>query len=107
MSKPYRELVALQVTFSKVTPTYRIVHFYRWKTTGGESGNLSITGYDMDIAEPAETVKESLRNAYAPATVQIWKQAEAASDSELLQFTIGARPDELGLEGTWSLWAQL
>jgi len=106
MTRGYRELVGVQVTFSKVASTYSLTHYYRWKSGKEQSGVLSMRGYDMDRASTPEAIADSLRNAYAPVVLSIWKQDELASSAELLQFTVGARPDELGLPGTWTLWAE-
>jgi len=107
MTKPYRELVAVQATFSKDTGQYRLTHYYKWKSDKWTSGCLAMVGYDMALAQPIDDVAESLRNAYGPATMSIWTQDEADSTAQLLQFTVGARPDELGLPGEWSLYAEL
>lgn len=107
MSRKYRELVAIRVVFSKVAALYKLVHFYRVVTIEDKSGPLAMEGYDMERHDNAKDIAESLRNAYAPATLSVWTQDELASNSELLQLQPGARPDELGLHGEWSIWAEL
>lgn len=107
MTKPYRELVGVQATFSKTKETYKLSHFYRWQSGDWQSGGLMIEGYDMDRAEPAEDIAESLRKAYAPVTLRIWKHDAAAEQAELLQLDEGADPNQLGLLGTWTLYAEL
>jgi hypothetical protein len=107
MNRKYRELVAIRVVFSKVTEIYKLVHFYRVVTIEEKSGPLAMEGYEMERHNSAKDIAESLRDAYAPATLSIWMQDELASNSELLQFQPGARPDDLGLDGDWSLWAEL
>lgn len=107
MSRKYRELVAIRVVFSKVTARYKLVHFYRVVTLETKSGPLAMEGYEMDQHGPSADIAESLRNAYAPTTLSVWRQDELASESELLQFQPGATPDELNLHGDWSKWSEL
>ena len=107
MSKKYRELVALQVTFSKVTGMYRLVHHYRLVTREARSGPVSIESFDLNRHAPIKEIAASLRNAYAPAVLTVWALDETASTSELLQFEPGADPEDLRLDGTWSVWAEL
>ena len=107
MSTKYRELVAIRVTVSKVSNKYKLVHFYRVVTPEVHSGALALEGYEMERHDPAKAIAESLRNAYAPATIKVWAQDEEASTSELLQFHSGCGPEDLSLHGDWSLWAEL
>ena len=107
MTKAYRELVAIQVTFSKVVSEYSLAHFYRWQSKDWTSGTIVMQGYDMARVESVETITECLRKAYTPAIINIWKQDVLASTSEVMQFTEAASPDFLGLDGPWTHWAQL
>ena len=107
MTRKYRELVAIRVVFSKVTEMYKLVHFYRVVTPEVYSGALAMEGYEMVRHDPAKSIAESLRNAYAPATVKVWEQDEQASSSELLQFKADASPEDLSLHGDWSVWSEL
>ena len=107
MTRKYRELVAIRVVFSKASDKYRLVHFYRVVTPEVFSGALAMEGYEMDRHDPAKSIAESLRNAYAPATLTIWTQDEDASSSELLQFQANSTPEDLNLQGSWSVWAEL
>ena len=106
MTRKYRELVAIRVVFSKVYDLYKLVHFYRVVTVENRSGPLAMEGYDMERHGTAKDIAESLRNAYAPATLSIWTQDEEASESELLQLQPGATPEELNLHGDWTHWAE-
>lgn len=107
MSRKYRELVAIRVVFSKEADKYKLVHFYRVVTPLFNSGALAMEGYEMDRHDPAKSIAESLRNAYAPATIRVWVQDELASNSELLQFHSDSSPADLHLHGDWSLWAEM
>lgn len=107
MNKPYRELVAIQVSFSKVTAQYNLAHYYRLVTPEEKGGPVQLRGYDMERHESIKDITDALRNAYAPATLSVWQQDEIASLSEVLQLQVGARPDELRLDGEWVLWAEL
>jgi len=107
MTRKYRELVAIRVVFSKLAQRYRLVHFYRVVTIEEKSGPLAMEGYEMDQHGPSKDIAESLRNAYAPATLSVWHQDEDSSESELLQLQPGATPEELNLHGDWSLLSEL
>lgn len=107
MSKKYRELVAIQVSFSKVTAKYNLSHYYRLVTPEEKGGPMQLRGYDMERHESIKEITDALRDAYAPAILSVWQQDEIASVSEVLQFQVGARPEELQLDGDWTLWAEL
>lgn len=106
MTKGYRELVALQVTFNKDATSYKIEHFYRWTTGNETSPMLTLRTYDMSLIVSHETVLDGLLKTYAPAILSIWQQVGLDSTSELLQFQVGGSPDELNLQGDWTLWAE-
>ena len=106
MTKKYRELVGLQVSFSQVAPTYSIEHFYKWKQNGVTSPALTMRTYDMQLTVSKESVVDGLILAFAPVILSIWKEEKLASKSEYLQFEVGARPDEVGLGDDWALWAE-
>jgi hypothetical protein len=89
--------------FSKVAETYKLVHFYRVVTIEDKTGPLAMEGYDMQRQDTAKAISDSLRSAYAPATLKVWTQEELASESEVLQFEDGADPVSLGLHGEWVL----
>ena len=106
MKRGYRELVGLRVTFSKVVPQYNLEHFYRWKSNGHSSPALHMRGYDMLRTVDIASIVRGLETAYAPAILSVWRQEDAISRSEFLQFDVGARPDECKLLGRWTLWAE-
>jgi len=106
MNKPYRELVGLQVTFSKVASLYKLVHYYKWKQNGDVSPALMMEGYDMPLTVSQDDIVQGLRNAYAPAVLSIWQQDAEATYSELLQFGPGGHPDKLMLDGDWTHYAE-
>lgn len=106
MTKPYRELVGLQVTFSDIASIYNIEHFYKWRHDGKESGTLTIKTYDMQLTMPQEDIVLGLERAFAPVVLSVWNQTKAGSSSEYLQFRVGARPDEVGLGTDWTLTAE-
>lgn len=106
MKRGYKELVGLQVTFSKVIDQYSLTHYYRWYKEGVFSPILTMRGYDMDRAEPEADILEGLRKAYGPAILSIWHQDTEAFFSEYQQLQPLARPDELVLLGEWIHWAE-
>ena len=106
MTRGYRELVGLQVTFSGIAPMYNIEHFYRWKANGVQSPTLTIKTYDMELTMPQADIVLGLERAFAAAVLSIWKEEKAGSNSEYLQFQVGARPDEVGLGDGWTLTAE-
>ena len=105
MSKSYRELVALRVVFSKVAQKYRLVHYYRLVQPETRGGPLELQGYDMVRDNTIKEIEDSLRSAYEPAILSVWLQDETTDSSQLLQLQPGASPEELHLQGTWSIWA--
>ena len=107
MSRGYRELVGLQVTFDKVADTYRLEHYYRWKKGKEQSVVLFMRGYDMEYTEKREDILSSFRYAYAPVIMTVWHQDVVLSESQYLQFEVGSRPDEIGLGDDWAILAQM
>ena len=107
MSRGYRELVGLQVTFDKVVHQYHLTHYYRWKKDGVSLPVLLMHGYAMDYTEKQEDILSSFRYAYAPVILSVWHQDAALSESEFLQFDVGARPDEIGLGDDWEIVAEM
>ena len=103
MTKPYRELVALRVVFSKIAQKYRLVHYYRLVQPEQRGGPLEMQGYDMARDTTVEDIEESLRSAYAPAILSEWFEEEVDRSSQLLQFQPGATPEELRLKGKWTV----
>lgn len=103
MSTAYRELVALRVVFSKIAQKYRLIHYYRSVQPEQRGGPVELQGYDMDRDTTVDDIEESLRSAYAPAILSEWFADEADSASQLLQFQPGATPDELDLDGKWTI----
>jgi hypothetical protein len=107
MSRGYRELVGLQVTFDKTVHQYRLEHYYRWSKDRERSPVLVMRGYDMDYTEKQEDILASFRYAYAPVILTVWHQDVVLSESQFLQFEVGARPDEIGLGGDWAIVAEM
>lgn len=107
MTRGYRELVGLQVTFDKAVHEYRLTHYYRWKKDGESSPVLVMRGYDMPYTEKQEDILSSFRYAYAPVILTVWQQDVVLSESQFLQFGVGARPDEIGLGDDWSITAEM
>jgi len=103
MTPGYQELVGLQVTFDKVMPRYSLVHYYKRELVVVKRPILVMRGYDMVLQDDPGNVTASLRKAYQPAILTVWKQDTALSASEYLQFQVGSRPDELELDGEWSI----
>lgn len=107
MSKAYRELVAVQATFSKTQAQYHLTHFYKWQSDEWTSGGLMIEGYAMDRTDSVEDVTLSIRAAYQGATIKIWQEDALAGTAELLSFKVDVTPASLGLVGSWTPYAQL
>jgi hypothetical protein len=107
MKRGFNELVGLAVTLSRVMPRYSLAHYYRWYCDGKVSEQGSMRGYDMKRHIPTDEVLLAFRDAYAPAILSIWQQVTKGCISEYYQFTLGATPLEMGLEGAWRHWAQL
>jgi len=105
MTKPYRELVAVQATFSKTKAEYNLTHYYKWQSDEWTSGGHMIVGYDMDRAEKVEDITLAIRTAYAGATITIWKEDGILSNSEMLSFKLDVTPETLDAPGTWTLFA--
>ena len=106
MTRGYKELVGLRVTFEKATPEYSMAHYYQWKHDGEKGPVLVMPGYKMLLTEKQDAVVASLRNAYAPAVLSIWALDVPGSTEEYLQFEVGARPDAVGLGDDWSIVAE-
>jgi len=106
MTREYNELVGVQATFSLVIREYRLSHLYRWKDNGNEETQGTMHGYDMRRHLPISAIASSLREAYAPVILSIWRQVTPACWKEYLQFEVGCTPPEVGLEGAWEHWAQ-
>ncbi|GAI76056.1 unnamed protein product [marine sediment metagenome] len=104
MKRGYNELVGIQVAFSKVMARYRMTHFYQWKGNCKPKGHGVMRGFDMVRVETVEMITENLRNAYSPLIVAVWRLDTPACSSELLQFEVGATPEELTLAGDWYIW---
>lgn len=107
MTTEHNELVGLQAIFSKVVPRYSLTHLYRWRRDGRTAASGSMRGYDMHRQRPIGLITRSLRGAYAPAILSVWRQETDTAFTEYLQFEIGVTPAELGLPGAWEHWAQL
>lgn len=107
MKRGYNELVGLQATFSRVVSNYRLTHLYRWRKNGVISEAGSMRGYEMKRHCTIAKLANSLMDAYAPATLSIWKQTTKYNIEMYLQFEVGNTPDKLGLLGEWIHWAQL
>ena len=101
MTKKYRELVALQVVFQKEAETYHLIHYYRLVTPETKSSPVSVNGYSMVVMGTAESITDSVRNAYAPAVVTEWVQAAQDTNSALFQLQPSATPEDLRLDGAW------
>lgn len=106
MTKPYRELVAVQATFSKTKAEYHLTHYYKWQSDDWTSGGRMIVGYDMNRTEKVEDITQSIRMAYAGATITIWKEDGILSNSEMLSFKGDVTPETLETPGTWEQFAQ-
>lgn len=103
MNKGFRELVGLQVTFNETEQRYSLAHYYQWTPNVLGLGPLSIRGYDMVLHDKKEDIVDGLRRAYDPVIVFVWQKTTEETDSEYLQFLLGARPDEVGLGDDWTL----
>ncbi len=103
MSKSYRELVALRVVFSKVAQKYRLIHYYRLVQPVQHGGAMELQGYDMARDTTVEDIAESLRSAYAPAILSEWFEDELEHSGQLLQLQPGGTPDDLHLQGKWTI----
>jgi len=107
MNKGYNELVGIRTTISRVVPTYRLEHHYRWYCNGEPTKDGTLRGYDMHRNIPGVKILEGLRDVYAPVILSIWQRVTKTSLTEYYQFKVGATPGELGFSGTWFHWAQL
>lgn len=106
MTRGYRDLVGLQVTFHTAEGTYTLTHFYQWKQDDEKAHVLSMKSYALPLVERSETIRDSLRTAYAPAVLAIWQRHEDKSVSEYLQFHTGAEPFQVSLSGEWTIVAE-
>jgi len=102
MKRDYRELVGLQAAFDKVVPRYHLVHYYRWKRIPVVEQVSELTGYEMERKESIDAIIASLRQAYAPALLTVWKSDVVLRSAEYLQFEVGATPADLKLAGVWT-----
>lgn len=103
MTSGYLELVGLQAMFDNALARYRLVHYYKREVVEVHQPVMVMRGYDMDRVEDTSAITAGLRKAYAPVILSIWKQGDILTASEYLQFCVGARPDEIPLDGDWDL----
>jgi len=61
----------------------------------------------MVLHDKKEDIVESLRRAYDPVISFVWHKATEETESEYLQFVLGARPDEVGLGDGWTLVGEM
>ena len=106
MNRGHRELVGLQVTFSKVVETYNLTHYYRWQDGTVLGPILMMRSYDMGCVGDKEAILEGLLTAYAPAILSIWKIDDDAFTSAFLQLKRGRPPLDQNLQGGWKLWGE-
>lgn len=103
MSKGYQELVGLQVTFDKAVARYHLTHYYRREPVEILPPTLVMRGYDMARKADINDILDSLRKTWEPAVLSIWQYDTILTASEYLQFQARARPDELEIEGDWTI----
>ena len=103
MSKQYRELVGVQVQFDKAVARYRMSNYYRPEPILMKQPVLEMTGYDLDLGASEKEIVDTLKKVYAPAILTVWESASVLVAATYLQFHVGNRPDEIDLEGDWTI----
>jgi len=107
VKRGHNELVGLRATMSKLFEQYSLTYHYRWMKDGQTADKGTLRGYDMKRHIPVRHVLRSLRFAYAPAILSIWRHDTQTCIEEYYQFEVGATPSEMGFLGSWEHWAQL